>query len=65
MILKKEVEIGEDETTGELWERLAKIGGELLVETIKQLKKIENDFCSQTQSFLFIQLFTFFVFRKE
>ena len=39
MILKKEVDIGEDETTGELWERLSNLGGELLVET---LKKIEN-----------------------
>ena len=38
MILKKEVEIGEDETTGELWERLSKIGGELLVETLKQIE---------------------------
>ncbi len=40
MILKQEVEIGENETTGELWERLAKIGGELLVKT---LNLIEND----------------------
>jgi len=40
MILKKEVEIGEDETTGELWERLSKLGGELLVET---LEHIENN----------------------
>lgn len=39
MILKKEVEIGEDETTGELWDRLAKIGGELLVETLEQIEK--------------------------
>ena len=39
MILKEEVEIGEDETTGELWNRLSLIGGKLLVET---LKKIEN-----------------------
>ena len=31
MILKQEVEIGEDETTGELWEKLSKIGGKLLV----------------------------------
>lgn len=38
MILKEEVEIGDDETTGELWERLAKIGGELLVETLKQVE---------------------------
>ena len=39
MILKHEVEIGEDETTGELWERLSKIGGELLVETLKQINQ--------------------------
>jgi len=39
MILKQEVEIGEDETTGELWERLSKIGGELLVETLKQIEQ--------------------------
>ena len=39
IILKRETEIGEEETTGELWERLSKMGGELLVET---LKKIEN-----------------------
>ncbi len=38
MILKQEVEIGEDETTGELWDKLAKIGGELLVETLKQIE---------------------------
>ena len=39
IILKKEVEIGEDETTGELWDRLSKIGGEILVETLKQIKQ--------------------------
>lgn len=39
MILKEEVEIGEDETTGELWERLSKIGGELLVKTLKEIEK--------------------------
>ena len=38
MILKQEVEIGENETTGELWNRLSKIGGELLVETLKQIE---------------------------
>ena len=38
MILKQEVEIGKDETTGELWERLSKIGAELLVETLKQIE---------------------------
>ena len=39
IILKKEVEIGENETTGELWERLSKLGGELLVETLEQIEK--------------------------
>ena len=39
MILKEKVDIGKYETTGELWERLSKIGGRLLVETIKQIEK--------------------------
>lgn len=38
MILKEEVEIGDDETTGQLWKRLSKIGGSLLVETLKQIE---------------------------
>lgn len=51
IILKKKVEIGEDETTGELWERLSKIGADLLVETIDRIEnktaprqKQENDY---------------------
>ena len=39
MILKQEVQIGEEETTGELWDRLKVIGGNLLVETLKQIEK--------------------------
>ena len=39
MLLKQEVEIGEDETTGELWERLSNIGADLLIETIKQIEE--------------------------
>lgn len=38
MIYKEEVEILEDETTGELWDRLSKIGGKLLVETLEKIK---------------------------
>lgn len=38
MILKEEVQIGENETTGELWDRLSKIGAKLLVETLKQIE---------------------------
>lgn len=39
MILKEKVSIGEDETTGELWNRLSKIGGEILVKTLKLVEK--------------------------
>ena len=39
MILKQEVEIGDDETTGELWNRLTKIGGELLVKTLDLIEQ--------------------------
>ena len=38
MILKEEIEIGKDETTGEVWEKLSKIGAKLLVETLKQIE---------------------------
>lgn len=39
MILKQEVEIGENETTGELWSRLSTIGANLLVETVKKIEE--------------------------
>ena len=42
MILKEETEIGEDETTGELWERLSKIGAKLLVKTIEKIETIPD-----------------------
>ena len=38
MILKQEVEIGSSETTGEVWYKLSKIGGELLVKTLEQIE---------------------------
>ena len=41
MILKEEVEIPEDETTGELWEKLSVIGAKLLVKTLKQVENGE------------------------
>ena len=39
MILKEEVEISPEETTGELWGKLSKIGGNLLVETLKLIEE--------------------------
>lgn len=38
IILKEKVTIGDDETTGKLWDRLSKIGGKLLVKTLKQIE---------------------------
>lgn len=38
MLLKEETEIGEEETTGELWNRLSKIGGKLLIETLEKIE---------------------------
>lgn len=38
IILQKEVEISSNETTGELWDVLAKEGGKLLVETLKEIE---------------------------
>ncbi|MCI8485863.1 MAG: methionyl-tRNA formyltransferase [Clostridia bacterium] len=38
MLLKQEVSIGEDETTGELWDRLSSLGGNLLIDTLKQIE---------------------------
>lgn len=39
MILKQEVEIGDNETTGELWDKLSKIGAKLLVETVNKIEE--------------------------
>ena len=41
MILKEEVEIGNNETTGELWERLSNVGANLLVKTLKLIEQGE------------------------
>lgn len=41
IILKREVIINDDENSGELWDRLSKIGADLLVETLEQVEKEE------------------------
>ena len=38
MILKEEVNIGEDETTGKLWDKLSEVGAKLLVKTLSQIE---------------------------
>ena len=39
IILKETVDIGENETTGELWKRLSKLGGNILVKTLELIEK--------------------------
>lgn len=51
IILTKETEIGEEETTGKLWERLSKLGGELLVETLKELEQGKAKRTKQGENF--------------
>ena len=46
ILLKKEIQIDDDETTGQLWDRLKIIGADLLVETIE---KIENGTIKRTK----------------
>lgn len=43
MILKERVQIGDDETTGELWERLSNIGARLLTNTVRKIEKIVSE----------------------
>ena len=43
MILKEEVEIGENETTGELWTKLSTIGAQLLVKTINKIQEFKDE----------------------
>lgn len=38
IILKEEIEIGEYETTGELWNRLSNIGADLLLKTVNEIE---------------------------
>ena len=44
IIVQKEVEIGDDETTGELWNRLSGVGAELLLNVVNDIEngKIER-----------------------
>ena len=39
MILQEKTEIGDNETTGEVWDRLSKIGADLLVKTLEKVEK--------------------------
>ena len=51
ILLAQEVEIGENETTGELWNRLKEIGGKLLVDTLRKIEKGEAKRTKQGENF--------------
>ena len=58
MILKQEIKIGEDETTGEIWEKLSKIGGNILVETLGRIEKGEAPRTPQGEDFSMAPMLT-------
>lgn len=58
MILKKEVEIGEEETAGELHDRLSVIGAEALSETLNLIEKGQVTREKQPEEFTYAPMLT-------
>lgn len=58
MILKSETEIGENETFGELWNRLSVMGAELLVKTVDLIEKGEAPREKQGENFTYAPMIT-------
>ncbi|MBO5772570.1 MAG: methionyl-tRNA formyltransferase [Clostridia bacterium] len=50
MLLKKSLEIGENETSGELFERMATLGGQAIVEALDQIENGTATFVAQNHS---------------
>ena len=51
IILQEEVEIEEDETTGDLWDRLSGIGARLLLKSIKQIEENKANRIKQPEEY--------------
>ena len=51
ILLQEQVEVLPDETTGDLWNRLSKIGARLLVETVKNIKDGKATRIKQSDNF--------------
>ena len=58
MLLKEEVTIGPDETTGELWNRLKEIGGDLLVKTLQKIEAGDLQGTPQGEDFTLAPMLT-------
>ena len=51
IIKEEEVQIGEDETAGELWDRLSTLGAKMLVQTLKDIEKGNITRIKQSEDF--------------
>ena len=51
IILQKEVEIGENETTGELWNRLAPMSADMLIEGLQQIENGTAKYVKQPEEY--------------
>ena len=58
IILQKEVEIDENETTGELWSRLSTISSNLLIEAVEQVKSGEANYIKQGDEYTLAPMLT-------
>lgn len=58
IILQKEVEIQENETTGELWNRLSTISSELLIEAVKQVESGTAIYMKQGENYTLAPMLT-------
>lgn len=58
MILKKEIEIGEEETAGELYDRMAILGADALSETLKLIEKGEAKREKQPEEYTYAPMLT-------
>ncbi len=58
IILQTQVEIGENETTGQLWDRLSTISSNLLVEAISQIQKGQATFIKQPEEYTLAPMIT-------
>lgn len=51
IILQKEVEIDENETTGQLWDRLSAISSDLLLEAVKKIENGNENYIKQDENY--------------
>ena len=58
IILQKEVEIDENETTGELWNRLSTISSELLIKAIEQIQNGDANYTKQSEEYTLAPMLT-------